>query len=237
MKFLFLLFFTLITILTADSSYDKGKKIYEDACISCHGVDGQAKTDLKLVVKPRNLTTTLLSQEQSFQIVKEGAFYWGAHSDMMPSFKTVYSDEEITWVTHYIRKAFNPNRKSRIESLLRESTPSKEAQASDSLLVGKKIFEKRCAKCHGILGNGESPFIEASSQHKEFIYPYNLTRTLLTQEQIFLYAKYGGYYWGTHKRDMPAWGKKYKDAELKSVAKYVEENIKKIPNEITQNSF
>jgi len=143
MKSLCLFFFLFATLLIADVRYEEGKKIYESACISCHGADGKAKTDLQLVVKPRNLSETLLSQEQSFQIIKEGAFYWGAHSDMMPSFKTVYSDQEISNVTYYIHKAFNPNQKTRMQSLLAVSHSLKEVTQPDSLVIGQKIFEKR----------------------------------------------------------------------------------------------
>jgi hypothetical protein len=44
---------------------------------------------------------------------------------------------------------------------------------------------------------------------------------------MFLYSKYGGKFWGTHKDDMPSWKRKYKDFTLKSVIYYIEETYKK----------
>jgi mono/diheme cytochrome c family protein len=66
-----------------------------------------------------------------------------------------------------------------------------------------------------------------SKGSKEFLYPYNLTKILLSEEQIFLYAKEGGHYWGTDKKGMPSWKKKYDDKTLRSVAHYVKEKIVK----------
>ena len=72
--------------------------------------------------------------------------------------------------------------------------------------------------------------IEKSKKENDFIYPYNLARTLLTEDQVFLYVKYGGPYWGTHKDDMPAWKRKYNDAEIRSVAHYVKTKMKQLSN-------
>ena len=93
------------------------------------------------------------------------------------------------------------------------------------LKIGEKIYKKKCSLCHGKQGEGDGTFVKASKKNKDMIYPYNLQRTLLSEEQIFLYAKYGGKFWGTYKNDMPSWKKKYSDVELKSVAKYVSKKI------------
>jgi cbb3-type cytochrome c oxidase subunit III len=213
--------------LYAQTEYEEGKKIYESACITCHGADGKAQTDFSSVMRPRQLNKTLLSEEQSFQIIKEGPHYWGAQSEVMPAFKTLLRDEEISAVSHYIKRAFNSHLKQKTTALLNASKKLNPEEESNALTLGEKIFQKRCSKCHGTLGNGQSEFVEVSKKRKEFIYPYNLTRTLLNEEQIFLYAKHGGYYWGTYKQDMPSWKEKYSDIELKSVAKYVHQKIKK----------
>jgi len=44
---------------------------------------------------------------------------------------------------------------------------------------------------------------------------------------MFLYAKYGGHYWGTDKNDMPSWSRKYDDFTLKSVVKYIDFTFRK----------
>ncbi len=211
-----------------DEKYRIGKAVFEETCISCHGVDGNTNPDMQLVVKPRKLTKTILTQEQSVKIISEGAHYWGARADIMPAWKYVYDKNQIEAVAYYIGKAFNPNKTEKIQKLLDASDKLSENDKKNMLKVGEKIFKKNCSLCHGITGNGESEYVEKSKSSNIFIYPYNLTRTLLTEEQIFLYAKFGGHYWGTDKSDMPTWKKKYNDIKLKSVARYVKEKIVKI---------
>ncbi len=213
---------------SSDTSFKNGEAIYEATCVSCHGINGETNEEMQLVVKPRKLNLTILTQEQSFKVIKEGAHHWGAHSDLMPAFKYVYNDKELMDVAHYITKKFNPKVDEKVKKLLAESNVISKTDKSQMLNIGKKIFNRNCSLCHGLTGNGQSAFVEQSKADKNFIYPYNLQRTLLTQNQIFLYAKFGGHYWGTDKDDMPSWKKKYNDFKLKSVAKYVNEKIKKI---------
>lgn len=218
----------LATSVNANSkSFLEGEKIYQESCVSCHGVNGETDPEMKLIVKPRKLNKTILTQKQSFEIIKEGANYWGAHSALMPAFKYVYSDEKINAVATYIVENFNPNRDERLQKLLNDSAKVSAAQESKMLKAGGKIFKRNCALCHGITGNGESVYVEESKADNSFIYPYNLQKTLLSEDQVFLYAKFGGHYWGTDRTDMPSWKKKYNDFKLKSVARYITEKIKK----------
>ena len=209
-----------------DYSFEDGKEIYKITCVSCHGVNGDTNNAMALIVRPRQLDKTILTKEQSFQIIKEGAQFWGAHADIMPTFKYVYSDDDIEDVAHYVSKAFNPNRKQKVQKLLDESDTIGEENQPKMLKTGEKIFNRNCSMCHGVTGNGQSEYVEQSKAQKNFIYPYDLRRTLLSEEQIFLYAKHGGKFWGTMEDDMPSWKNKYNDFELKSVAKYVNEKIK-----------
>jgi len=223
---IFLLFLVSLSLYGVDTKFEAGKLIYQTTCISCHGENGKTNPEIKLIVKPRKLQETILTQEQSFKIIKHGANYWGAHADIMPAFKYVYNDDEIRNVAYYIAKAFNTNHTKKVKKLLKDSTYDNKIGVS--LQVGKKIWTKKCAKCHAIKGDGKSEYVEKSKKEDEFIYPYNLRRTLLSEKQIFLYAKYGGNYWGAYKSDMPAWGRKYNDIELKSVAHYIKTKIIKI---------
>ncbi|MDQ7044989.1 MAG: c-type cytochrome [Sulfurimonas sp.] len=216
------------SLVAEDYLYDDGKVIYNATCVSCHGTQGDTNDAIMLIVKPRKLTQTILTEAQSFQIIKEGAHHWGAHADMMPTFKYIYKDDEIEGIAHYVSKAFNPNGEARVEKLLKESKPIAKADEHKMLKTGEKIFKRNCSMCHGVTGNGKSEYVEMSKAEDSFMYPYNLQRTLLSQDQIFLYAKFGGKFWGTMEDHMPSWKKKYNDFELKSVAKYVNEKIKKI---------
>ena len=203
-----------------------GQRLYKQTCATCHGVSGETNDKMELVVKPRKLQKTLLTQEQSYEIIKHGAHYFGAHADIMPAFKYVYNNEQLISLSYYISHTFNTQRDSKIKKHLHESKKLSKKNEKDALNIGEQIFQKKCALCHGETGNGESEYVEKSKAEENFIYPYNLTRTLLSEDQIFLYAKFGGHFWGTDKTDMPAWGKKFTDIELKSVSKYITKKIK-----------
>jgi len=229
-KLSFIIFIPLLLLAQTEEEnymFKEGKAIYQQTCVACHGNDGKTNQSMQLLVKPRTLVKTILTQEQSFQIIKEGAHFWGARADIMPSFKSIYSDDDIRSVAFYISKAFNPNRDEKVNKLLEESK-TKLLSEEKLLKDGHKIFKRNCSLCHGITGNGESAYVEQSKENDNLIYPYNLTRTLLTEEQVFLYAKYGGHFWGADKTDMPSWKKKYNDEKLKAVARYVHLKIKKI---------
>ena len=224
----FLLFFLLSPFLSADKNLDdmyaKGEEIYENTCISCHGEDGSAKMDVKLVVKPRSLKTSILTEEQSYQIIKHGAHYWGASSDIMPAFGTVYDEYELKSVAFYIKKEFNPNIQMRIEKLYKESGSIPKEKLSKMMKRGAKVYKRNCSWCHGLDAQGDG---EATRNPEKSIYPYDLGKTLLTDKQMFLYAKFGGKFWGTDKDDMPSWKRKYNDFTLKSVVFYIEETFRK----------
>ncbi len=201
-----------------------GEKIYKATCISCHGVDGTSNTDMKLVVKPRALSKTILTEEQSYQIIKKGARYWGASADMMPSFDSIYAEEELRSIAYYMTKAFNPNVEKKMDDLYAQSDVIPEAKKSKMMKRGKKIYKRNCSWCHGLEAKGDG---EASRNPELSIFPYDLTKTLLNEKQMFLYIKYGGIFWGTHKDDMPGWSKKYDDFTIKSIAKYIEDSFRK----------
>jgi mono/diheme cytochrome c family protein len=203
--------------------YKVGEQIYKETCISCHGADGEPNLDMKLVVMPRDLTKTLLTEEQTYQITKKGARYWGAKADIMPAFETVYNEKELRSIAHYIHNKFNPNLDERIQNICSECEKEPVGQDAKMAKWGKKIWNRNCQFCHGEIGKGDGV---ATTSPVDSIFPYDLTKTLLTKKQIFLYLKYGGKHFGTHKEDMPSWKKKYNDFRLRSVAKYVDEEIR-----------
>ncbi len=224
MKVFFIFFIPFVVLLADTTKFETGKKLYMQTCVSCHGKDGRAQTQMQLLVKPRNLHKTILNEEQSFKIIKKGAHFWGAKADIMPSFEYVYNDEQIRALAHYISVAFNPDAIKRVDELYRQSDTIPQEKQKKMLKRGKKIYQRNCGWCHGLQAKGDG---EASRNPELSIFPYDLTKTLLTKEQMFLYAKYGGEFWGTHKEDMPSWSRKYDDFTIKSVIRYIDEKLKK----------
>jgi mono/diheme cytochrome c family protein len=226
---------TLLSLVVAASlawsagiDIDEGKRLYEETCISCHGINGEVNTEIKLVVRPRDLRKTILEEEQMYKIIKHGAHYWGAAADIMPSFENIYDDHQLRSIARYIAVTFNPEVQKRVADLYAQSDAVPAEKEAKMLKRGQKIFKRNCGWCHGMDGKGDG---EATRNPEKSIYPYDLTSTLLSEKQFFLYVKYGGKFWGTNKNHMPAWGKseggKYDDYSLKSVAKYVYEVVQK----------
>jgi len=223
LKKLLLLALSFLSLFALEKDYKVGESLFKQTCISCHGTDGNADVDLHFVVMPRALSSSILDEEQSYQIIKEGSHYWGSSADIMPSFKSVLDEHELRSIAYYISKKFNPNAKKKVKELYNISDLISEARKPKMLKRGKKIYKRNCSWCHGLTAKGDGA---ATRNPEKSIYPYDLSKTLLTNEQMFLYAKYGGVFWGTHKDDMPSWSRKYDDYTLKSVIKYIDKEFR-----------
>ncbi len=197
----------------------QGEDIYKQTCIGCHGADGTGVDQGGFNVQPRNLSKTILNEEQIFHIAKKGAFYWGAVVTGMPAWEYVYDDASLRAVAHYIYQKFGKKSSDYAATFQYDSS-----SLSDKILKrGKKIYGRTCAYCHGKQGHGQGV---ATYNPEQSIFPYDLTKILLDEKQIFLFAKHGGEHWGSQADDMPAWGVKYDDETLMGIAKYIETKLK-----------
>lgn len=223
MKIYIVSLFIAISLFGVDKDYMVGKSLFEQTCISCHGADGDGSDTLHLIVMPRSLSKSVLDENQSYNIIKKGSHYWGSSADIMPSFESVLDEFELRSIAFYIHKKFNPHSHERVVKLYAQSDEIPVEKKSKMLKRGKKIYKRNCGWCHGLTGKGDG---EATRNPEKSIYPYDLRKTLLTDKQMFLYAKYGGQFWGTHKDDMPSWKRKYDDFTLKSVIKYIDKEFR-----------
>lgn len=218
MKFILAILLLVGLLNASDLKYEMGKDIYEKTCLSCHGVDGAGNPDVSFIVNPRDLRKTILTEEQAYIIIRDGAHTMGAAADIMPSFAPVFKDEELRAVSYYIYKVFDPKAEQRINEAYAKSDVIPVEKIPKMLKRGKKIYKRNCSWCHGVTAQGNG---EATRNPEMSIFPYDLAKSLLDEKQMFLYSKYGGQHWGTRKDDMPAWSRKYDDFTLKSVIKYI----------------
>lgn len=225
MKKIALIILTSFSMLfAADVSYKLGEKLYNKECASCHGKNGITSNNVKFEIKPRSLSRSILYEDQIYKIIRDGAYTYGASSNIMPSFKAKFNEKELRSVARYIAQKFNLNSKERVATLMadvRQIDPSREAKM---LNRGKKIYNRNCATCHGVTGKGDG---EATSKFGMSIFTYDLAKIILDEDQMFLYTKFGGHYWGTDKTDMHGWETKYSDLTIRSIIMYIEELTKK----------
>ena len=84
-------------------------------------------------------------------------------------------------VNSYVFEAFTKQQYKKVIKF------TKETKSIDNLSVekGKKVFIETCSLCHGIKGDGESNIVNQSKDQNKFIYPYNLQKIILDENQIF----------------------------------------------------
>ena len=220
LKNLFLIIFLGNLLLSKDII--KGKELFNKHCVICHGENGKG-LNMGFQVNPRDLTKSILNKSQVKNMIKYGNGYYGSLIDNMPPFQNRLTEKEIDNIAIYITEEFNKEARELKIKLLFKSTLITDLEKRQIEKWGKKIFKRNCIFCHGIDGKGDGV---ATKNPEKSIYPYNLTKTILDEEQIFLYTKFGGKHWGTARGDMPSWNKKYSDFKLKAVSKYINKQIK-----------
>jgi len=83
-------------------SPDRGRKVYQKNCLSCHGENADGKGDVAktLKVHPAHLVND--AKEHSDSVFAAHVAYGKSGSDEMPSFAEILSEKEIWDVTNYI---------------------------------------------------------------------------------------------------------------------------------------
>ncbi len=113
--------------LTANQeTIDKGAKIYQSLCASCHGKTGKGDVVAmqSLNPKPTNFHT------EAFQQQTDGTIYWKLSEGrgMMASYKNMLSEEERWAVVHYLR-TFKTDKQTNQVSTNQTVTSSKTIQS------------------------------------------------------------------------------------------------------------
>jgi len=209
-----------------DRNLARGEKLFSENCASCH-VGRMDVNSTSFAVNPRNLELSLLSPEQMYHIINNGTAFYGSKTDYMIGYENIYTSDEIKDIVAYIHTNLNVNYKE-AKKLYQESEKlSKDKSKEDVLEEGRKVYLKRCIHCHGPSGKADGVAVKASNGN---LFPYDLTKTLLTDEQMFLFTKYGSKHWGASRDDMPAWGSVYSDEAIHSVVEYIKVMVEKSSN-------
>ena len=98
----------LVTGMGSTSSFNaecadlsKGKSIYMELCMACHGLDGRGAGSINLNPPPRDLTSAAVQEKLDAGLFK--AIHEGRKNTAMSSWKRALSDDEIRNVIMYVR--------------------------------------------------------------------------------------------------------------------------------------
>lgn len=105
-------------------------------------------------------------------------------------------------------------------------TPVSAQNDGISIKLGERLYNRTCIWCHGEEGKGDG---DVTRFENNTIKPKALVKTILSEEQVYLFAKHGGQYWGAANNDMPDWGDQFSDSELKSIAHYIVQKFRHMP--------
>ena len=131
----------------AATQQSPGKVLYDRDCSFCHGTSGFADTPVGRILDPRPrrfadpVEMARLTDEQIYNAIKDGM-----PGTAMASWGKLLSEPEIGDLMDYIHKLAGPASNAGVPMSTEEL----------SLEVGRRIYDKECAFCHGLSGHADT---------------------------------------------------------------------------------
>ena len=200
--------------LMSSPSLEEGARVYKDRCVLCHSQNGNDEglipVSLFFLDKPNLLEPKYSIDVHSLRHI----IIWGGMENKMSMFSPPWGND-LTW--------------SEVESLvifimhLREKNDHA-VRLLNNIIVTKKldikagqlIYNKRCAICHGITGDGNGRIAKAMKAPK----PKNLIQSKLSDAELKQIISKGGLS-VSRSSGMPPWKNELSSIELDSVIKYI----------------
>jgi mono/diheme cytochrome c family protein len=196
-------------------STERGKVVYESRCAVCHGVDGRADTPVGrlLTPPPRNFADPVemarVTVDRMYQAIKEGR-----PGTAMAAWGQILSETEIGDLIDHIHALAAPRTPMTAEQL--------------SIEVGRRIYMRECAFCHGAEGRADTEAAKAlSPPPRKFADPVEMAR--LDDGRMYSAIKLGRP--GTA---MGGRGELLSPAEIIDVMRYVRTLVQPLPTGMTR---
>jgi len=209
--------------LALNPKLQRGRTVYAQNCMVCHGDRGQGAPSSAGLIPPRNFTTPQARSELTRERMLFSATN-GRPNTAMAGFAGRLPASDIEAAVDYIRAALMLPDATGISGTRARGSSS--ANAGDMALPfsngltgdpvnGKKIYMANCFTCHGVKGDGKGPrayFINPKPRDftdKSFRFSFNRP------------AIYTAVHEGRLGAEMPAWSKVLNDQEIADVSEYV----------------
>jgi len=208
-----------------DPKLQRGKTVYAQNCMVCHGDRGQGAPSSPGLIPPRDFTTPQarveLTRERMLNSVANGR-----PNTAMAAFAGRLPTADIEATVDYVRAALMLPATSRISGTSANGSGG-QASSNDGMFQpfqnglsgdpakGEKTYMANCATCHGAKGDGKGPrayFINPKPRNftdKSFRFAFNRP------------AIYTAVHDGRLGAEMPAWSKVLNDQEIADVSEFV----------------
>jgi cytochrome c oxidase cbb3-type subunit 3 len=176
-----------------------GKTLFSDNCAPCHQAGGQGKIGFA-----PNLVDDSWIYGGTYEKIQETIT--GGRNGMMPAFKGVLKDEQITQVANYVL------------SLSGEPHDAAAAKAGDAIFHG----EGTCLTCHGAEGKGNPDIGSANLTDKIWLWanvPAQTTAEGKVAEVRRVVTE------GMSRGKMPVWGGRLSQDQIKLLTVYVHDTL------------
>jgi cytochrome c oxidase cbb3-type subunit 2 len=212
----------------APESAARGKAVYENRCVECHGSSGKGDGSASpmLTPRPRDFTLgrfkirstesgSLPTDDDLLRSVRQGLY-----GSAMPAWDKILSDAEIQDVVAYV-KGFSPRFTTEATSpvALGAQVPS----SPDSIARGQETYARlKCSSCHGVDGRGTGAIaVNFEDDWKRPLNAANLSEPWVfhggsTSRDIYLRFRTG-----MSGTPMPSFKDAATDAEMWDLANYV----------------
>lgn len=192
-----------------------GKGLFQAHCVVCHGLEGRGDGPLSHLLdpRPRNFTDPIemarVSDDRIYRAIKEGR-----PGTAMAPWRDVLGEVEIGDLIDYIRTLTRP-------------LPPGLSPEGLSLQVGRRIYEKECAECHGQNGRADTPAAKAHRHH-----PPDFTNHI-DMARVDDGRMYAAIKLGRPGTSMGGWGDLLSPLEIIDVMRYVRSLEPPLPADVT----
>jgi len=201
---------------SAISAYERGKALYQQHCVVCHGSDGRADTSVGHLLRPRPrnfadpIEMARLTVDRIYRSIKEGR-----PGTAMAAWKQVLTETEIGDLIDYIHSLSAAGR----------AVPMSAERLS--LEVGRRIYERECAYCHGLDGRADTKVAKVlNPPPRDFADPIAMAR--LDDGRVYM-----AIYRGRPGTAMGGRGELLTPAEIIDVMRYIRTLVHPLPAGMT----
>jgi len=193
-----------------------GKALYEKYCAFCHGSDGRSDTPVGRILKPHPrrfadpVEMARLTDDQIHRAIKQGI-----PGTAMAPWGKILSEPQVGDVMDYIRTLVVPNGPGN-------------APEQISLEVGRRIYDKECAFCHGLKGHADTDAARVlQPRPRKFADPIEMAR--VDDGRMYAAIKLG-----ISGTSMASWGDRLSPIEIIDVMRYIRSLEQPLPAGMTR---